>query len=188
MPEQVTLSTARLTLSAPDVADVDAIYEACQDPDIQYYTTVPSPYTREDAVGFVGLVAQWWESGDEYVWAIRSPEGLVGVVGLHKIKDGAAELGFWAVPSARGHGIMTEAAGAVLDFAFGPMRLERVEWRAVVGNLGSARVAQKLGFRFEGVQRKGLPHHGIAGAHGRTDGWMAGLLNTDPRHPHPWPL
>jgi len=186
--EQVALSTARLTLSAPESSDVDAIYEACQDPDIQYFTTVPSPYTREDAVGFVRLVAEWWESGDEYVWAIRSPEGFAGVIALHKIKDGASELGFWAVPGARGRGYMTEAGRAVLDFAFGPMRLERVLWQAVVGNQASANVAQKLGFRFEGIQRKGLPHHGIAGAHGRADGWMAGLLSTDPRAPQEWNL
>jgi len=186
--EQVTLTTARLTLSAPDASDVDAIFEACQDPEIQYYTTVPSPYTRADAEGFVALVADWWEDGSEYVWALRAPEGFAGVIGLHKIADGASELGFWAAPGARGNGYMTEAAQAVLDFAFGPMRLERILWRAVVGNEGSARVAQKLGFQFEGIQRKGLPHHGVAGAHGRTDGWMAGLLNTDPRHPQLWEL
>ena len=51
--EPVTLRTARLELSIPVDTDVDAIYDACQDPDIQRYTTVPSPYGRQDAVGFV---------------------------------------------------------------------------------------------------------------------------------------
>lgn len=188
MAEQVTLTTPRLTLSAPDASDVDAIFDACQDPDIQYYTTIPSPYTRSDAESFVKLVAGWWEDGSEYVWALRSPDGFAGMIGLHKIVDGGSELGFWAAPEARGNGYMTEAGRAVLDFAFGPMRLERVLWRAVVGNTGSARVAQKLGFQFEGTQRKGLPHHGIAGARGRTDGWMAGLLPSDPRVPTSWGL
>lgn len=188
MGDPVPLTTARLLLTAPDEHDVDAIYEACQDPDIQRYTTVPSPYTRKNAADFVELVADWWDSGVEHTWGLRAGGEFAGVVGLHAIKDGGAELGFWAAPAARGHGYMTEAAAAVIDFAFGPMRLERVEWRAVVGNTASARVAQKIGFRFEGVQRRALPGHGVGGAYGRADGWVAGLLSTDTRTPQNWGL
>jgi len=186
--DPVPLTTARLLLTAPDERDVDAICAACQDPAIQHYTTVPSPYTRKNALDYVGLVADWWESGAQCVWALRAGDELVGVIGLHDIKYGAAELGFWAAPSSRGNGYMTEATMAVIDFAFGPMRLERVEWRAVVGNAGSARVAQKAGFRFEGVQRSSLPHHGAGGAYGRADGWVAGLLSTDTRTEQDWGL
>lgn len=175
-------------LTAPGPDDIDAIYDACQDPDIQHYTTVPSPYTLADAATFVALVAEWWQAGTEHVWAVRSDGELVGVVGLHKIRDGAAELGYWAAASGRGLGYITEAARAVIDFAFGPMRLERLEWHAVVGNLASARVAQKLGFHLEGVRRSGLAGHGTADPYGRTDGWIAGLLAADPRTPQVWPL
>lgn len=186
--DPVLLTTDRLVLSAPEASDIDAIYEACQDPDVQYYTSIPSPYTREDSVSFVRMVAEWWEQGSCCTWALRSESGLAGVVGLDSIRDRAAELGFWLAPGARGRGYMTEAARAVIDFAFGPMRLERVQWRAVVGNHRSARVAQKLGFQFEGTQRLGLAHHGIGGAPGRTDGWSAGLLSTDPRTELRWDL
>ncbi|GGD32386.1 acetyltransferase [Microbacterium faecale] len=188
MGDPVPLTTTRLRLTAPGTSDVDAIYEACQDPDIQYYTTVPSPYTRQDAETFVGLVAEWWQAGTEHVWAIRPGDELVGVVGLHHISEGGAELGFWMAPSGRGHGYMAEAASAVIDFAFGPMRLERIQWQAVVGNAGSAGVAQRLGFQLEGVRRRSLPRHGTSGAHGRADGWVAGLLSTDPRTPQHWGL
>ncbi|KQZ05220.1 acetyltransferase [Microbacterium sp. Root53] len=179
--EPVELRTGRLRLSAPVEADVDAIHRICQDELIQRYTTVPSPYRREDAESFVRLVAEWWEAGSECVWALRDAEGLVGMVGLHRIKDGAAELGYWLAPEARGRGYMAEATRAVVDFAFGPMRLERLEWHAVVGNTGSARVAQSLGFQLEGVRRSGLAGHGA-----RMDGWIAGLLATDPRIPQAW--
>ncbi|GAA4367224.1 GNAT family N-acetyltransferase [Paeniglutamicibacter cryotolerans] len=48
---------------------------------------------------------------------------------------------------------LTEAGTAVLDFAFTPRPegLEQVGWNAYAGNHGSARVAQKHGFRFEAV-------------------------------------
>lgn len=188
MGDPVPLATPRFALTAPTSGDVDAIFAACQDPLIQEFTTVPSPYTREDAETFVRLVAEWWEEGVEHVWAVRAGMDVLGMVGLHRIKDGAAELGYWAAPEGRGRGAMTEAARAVIDFAFGPMRLERIEWRAVVGNTASARVAQKLGFQFEGVQRKALPGHGIGGSRGRADGWVAGLLAGDPRTETRWPI
>ena len=181
MGEPVVLRSGRLTLSRPVESDIDAIYRACQDPLIQEYTTVPSPYTREDAEKFVELVGQWWDTGSELVWAIRDPAGLAGVIGLHRIKDGAAELGYWLTPAARGRGYLAEAARTVVDFAFGPLRLERLEWHAVVGNTASARIAQNLGFRLEGVRRSGLSHRGR-----RMDGWIAGLLATDPRAPQSW--
>lgn len=184
MPEPIELTTARLVLSTPTSDDVDAIFAACQDPDIQRFTTVPSPYRREDAESFVALVAQWWESGAEYTWAMRDAAGLVGMIGLHGIRDAAAEIGYWVAAPARGRGYLTEAADAVLDFAFGPMRLERVEWRAVTDNPASAAAARKLGFRYEGLLRKGLGR--IGGA--RRDGHIAALLSTDPRTPQPWPL
>ena len=49
--QPVVLRTERLTLSVPTEADVDAIFEACQDAEIRRYTTVPSPYERQHAVG-----------------------------------------------------------------------------------------------------------------------------------------
>lgn len=185
MPDAVELVTARLVLSAPTTADVDAIFHACQDPDIQHFTTVPVPYERSHAEGFVALVATWWESGEEYTWGIRAGGDLVGMIGLHAIRDGAAELGYWMAAPARGRGYLTEAASAVLDFTFGPMRLQRVQWRAATNNAASARVAQKLGFQYEGLLRLGLAGIGPEGS--RHDAHIAGLLATDPRTPRAWP-
>ncbi len=88
--------------------------------------------------------------------------------------------------SARGRGYLIEAANAALDFAFGPMRLERVEWRAVTGNAASVAVAQRLGFRYEDLLRRGLGRIGGGGT--RRDGHVAGLLATDARTPQSWPL
>ena len=61
--------------------------------------------------------------------------------------------------------------------------LERTEWHAAVGNAASARVAQTLGFRFEGVRRRAL-----ITKEGRRDGWAAALLPSDDRTPQRWPV
>jgi len=185
--EPVTLRTERLVLRAPSDADVDAINAACQDPEIPRWTTVPSPYTRQDAEGFVGLIAQWWADDTQAIWGIFHADVLVGVVGLHHITPhhtgGSTELGYWATAAARGQGFMVEASRAVIDWGFAERGLARINWRAVVGNIASARTARALGFRYEGLMRQGLTSQ-----RGRDDGWAAALLATDERVPAPWPI
>src|SRR5690606_8404931 len=172
--EPVTLRTERLVLSIPTSDDVDAITAACQDPEVPRWTTVPSPYTRKDAEEFVALVAGWWADGVETVWAIRRDGELAGMIGLHKItthpQGGEAEIGFWGAAAHRGQGLMGEAGRAVVDFAFEELKLARLAWRAVVGNVPSARTARGLGFRYEGLLRQGL-----ASGRGLDDCWIAGL-------------
>ncbi|MEU1972288.1 GNAT family N-acetyltransferase [Microbacterium sp. NPDC019599] len=184
--EPVTLHTERLELSIPRDADIDAVLEACQDPDIQRYTTVPSPYERRHAEEFVQRVAKHWDDGTEQTWAMRDGETLAGMIGLYRQGAGSAELGYWVAPDCRGRGLVTEASRAVLDWAFSVegLDLDRVEWRAVVGNIGSARAARTVGFRYEGTLRQALRN----AAGDRDDGWIAGLLATDDRTPQPWPV
>lgn len=185
--EPVTLTTDRLVLRAPDASDVDAITDACQDPDIQTWTTVPSPYSRSDAEEFVRLVSAWWADGSETVWAVRADGILVGMIGLHDIAShragGRAELGFWATRAARGRGYVSEAATAVVDWGFRELGLARVEWRAVAGNVASAKTARALGFRYEGLLRQAF-----ASGDRREDSWIAGLLRDDDRTPMAWPV
>ncbi|MFF2052838.1 GNAT family N-acetyltransferase [Leifsonia sp. NPDC058194] len=177
----MVLTGERVVLSVPTEADVDRIAELCVDPAITEWTTVPSPYTHDDAVGFVtGFVADGWASGRIRTWGIRVGDDLVGMVGLHAIEDGGAEIGYWLAPEARGRGLMSEAVSLALDHAFaqGPagLGLQRVVWHAFAGNIASASVARRAGFRFEGVSRLGAVHRGV-----RRDDWQAGLLATDPR-------
>ncbi len=181
----VTLRTARLELSVPTEADVDAIFAACQDAGIQRYTTVPSPYERRDAEEFVAKAAANWRSDVEMTWGVRDGRTLAGMIGLYRIGNGAAELGYWMSPGSRGRGLLTEAANAVIDWAFAAdgLALQRIEWRAVVGNIASARAGRAVGFRYEGMLRRAL-----VSPSGRDDAWIAGLLREDERTAQPWPV
>ena len=182
----VTLRTARLVLSVPTEDDIDPITEGAQDPEVPRWTTLPSPYARADAADFVTKAAEWWDAETELTWAIHADRRWVGMLGLHRVERGeSAEIGYWVAAPARGRGYLTEAARAVIDFAFDPeaLDLKRVAWRAVVGNVASARTARTLGFRYEGLVRQGL-----TGPRGRDDGWIAGLLASDDRMPQPWPV
>ncbi|MGO2930889.1 GNAT family N-acetyltransferase [Microbacterium sp.] len=185
--EPVTLRTDRLVLRAPTADDVDAITSACQDPEIPRWTTVPSPYTREHGEGFVDLTAQWWADGSQAIWGVFHDGVLTGVVGLHHITahdaGGSTELGYWATAESRGRGFMVEASRAVIEWGFTELALARISWRAVAGNVPSARTARALGFRYEGLMRQAL-----TSPRGRDDGWSAGLLASDDRMPVDWPV
>jgi RimJ/RimL family protein N-acetyltransferase len=195
------LRTTRLLLDAVTADDTTAVFEYCQDSELQRYVPVPVPYTEATAASYTGEYARSAAEGAGVLWAIRQHGSarLVGVVELVVEPMASAKLGYWLGFPHRGSGIMTEAVTAVIDFAFAPrpdssrvdedlsgggFGLTRLEWQAVVGNVGSARVAQKVGFHFEGTLRRLLVDRNR-----RVDGWYASLLATDDRHPQPgWPL
>jgi RimJ/RimL family protein N-acetyltransferase len=181
----VTLRTERLLLRPWGEQDIDAITAACQDPEIQRYVPVPAPYTRADAENFVREAApRGRAAGTDVVFgAITRETGeAVAAVGLHRIKalgaeyGGAAEIGYWTAPGARGRGYMTEAVREVCRWGFEELGLARIEWIAVAGNEASWRVVQKLGFTLEGTLRGWLVQRGR-----RHDGWIGSLLRSEVR-------
>ena len=62
-----------------------------------------------------------------------------------------AELGYSFLPRHQGHGYAAEASRALLDWAFTAAGVHRVEARLEPRNVASARVAEKLGMRHEGL-------------------------------------
>lgn len=175
-----------VALSPPTHDDVDRITALCQDPEIQGWTVIPSPYPRDAAVWFLEhVVDDGWESGANLTWGIRAEGELVGMIGLTVEPLGSAEVGYWLGPDARGRGLLHRALGLVLDHAFDPagVDLDVVEWRAYAGNWASWRTAWRHGFRFEGVHRLGAVQRDR-----RRDDWAGSLLRSDPRTPvAPWP-
>ncbi|MFE4664231.1 GNAT family N-acetyltransferase [Streptomyces sp. NPDC056716] len=174
--EPVTLSTDRLRLRAVGPDDTDVVHAACQDPDIQRWTTIPSPYLPEHAESFVRQASpEGWAAGSMFTFGVFLPEGgLTGMLGITMRSLGVGEIGYWAAKEHRGHGYTTEAAVAASRWAFVHARVDRVEWRAEVGNHASRAVAEKAGFTIEGVLRSGLNNNGV-----RRDCWIGSLLPSD---------
>ncbi|WP_329121900.1 GNAT family N-acetyltransferase [Streptomyces sp. NBC_01465] len=181
--DPVTLTTERLLLRPLDARDIQATYEACQDPAIQRWTTVPSPYERIHAEFFIEQMApEGWRTDSAYNFAVVPRDGgpllaslnLHRSLNLHSVPPGAWETGFWTAKEYRGHGYITEAVGALAHWAFTALDAGRLEWRAEVGNNASRAVAERAGFRIEGVLRAGLPHRGTL-----RDAWLGALLPGD---------
>jgi RimJ/RimL family protein N-acetyltransferase len=175
-PEPLTLTGARVVLRPLDPRDTDAVHTAAQDPDVQRWTTIPSPYLREHARSFIELLApEGWATGSMYTFGVFLPDGpLTGVLSLTMRGLGTAEIGFWATKEHRGHGYTTEATLTASRWAFTELGVDRVEWRAEVGNDASRAVAQNAGFTLEGTLRSALNNKGV-----RRDCWLAALLPSD---------
>lgn len=173
--EPVTLHTERLMLSMPRAEDVDAVFAACQDAELQRFTTVPVPYAHDDAASFVnGFVPQSWLDGTECVFGIRPDQDspLLGVVSWQRERQA---IGYWLGAESRGRGIMTEAVRGVIDWIFAHDEVDVLHWECHSGNVGSAIVAQRAGFRWVGeglcsvVARDGVHPWGWLGEMRRTE-------------------
>ncbi|MEU4676357.1 GNAT family N-acetyltransferase [Micromonospora sp. NPDC023737] len=156
--------------------DAEDVYRACQDPDIQRWTTVPRPYLPEHAHGFVTEVGpRDWADGTGAPFAVcdAATGELLGSCGLVALdtRAGTGEIGYWAAPWARGRGVTTRAARAVARWAFDVLKLRRLIWQAEVGNHASRLVALRTGFRIDGRLRLADPSPG-----GRPEGWIGSLL------------
>lgn len=178
-PDDVpTLTDGVVTLRAHRPSDVDAMVEQGVDPESVEWTRVPVPYAREDAVGYLEVIADGWRSGRECCFALEAdgvPFG--GSVSLRAFEeDGVAEIAYGLHPAARGRGLCSRAVKLLLDWGFA--RFEVVVWIAHVGNWTSRRVAWANGFTFDGTVAKFATQRGA-----RHDAWFGSLRASDDRSP-----
>jgi RimJ/RimL family protein N-acetyltransferase len=172
--EQPELATAAagLRLRPLGERDLDDLAATCADADTQRWLSLPHPYTRASAESWLPVARRRWELGSSVVFALADEhDRFSGSIELTLGEPGEAELGYYCSPWARGRGWMTAAAKRLCRLGFEELGLERIEWRAVVGNEASRRVAEKTGFTVEGVRRR-IRH----GADGRLDSWFGSLF------------
>jgi ribosomal-protein-alanine N-acetyltransferase len=97
------------------------------------------------------------QKGTDYAFFVflRNGEGeaLVGGVTLSNVRRRAAQygnLGYWMGRDHIGQGLMTEAVGAIVTYAFETLGLHRIHAAFLPDNIASRRVLEKNGFLEEG--------------------------------------
>ncbi|MDX2007313.1 MAG: GNAT family protein [Meiothermus sp.] len=95
----------------------------------------------EDSLPWVGI----WQDG-------RMAGGVLFFPVDKRTKS--SEIGYWLGRGFTGRGLVTRAARAMLNHAFGELGLKRMALLAATENRASRRVAERLGFTLEGVLRK----------------------------------
>ena len=171
-----------LTLDVPRAADSPEVAAACQDPEIQRFTTVPVPFGPEHADNFLNeLCPQLWDEGGAS-WIIRTYDAqtphVAGTISLRVGLEKTANVGYWMAPEWRGRGLMQESLQLAVTTAFNLLGFQCVTLESHPENLASIRVAWRCGFRFGGILR-GIGLHQDQ----REDRAMATLLPGDPLEP-----
>ena len=149
------LETERLTLRPFVDDDLDAVHAMRSSPDVVLYL-YEEPFTPEqsrDRLVRMMAVPAWEKEGDWLSVAVveRASGTTVGDLAFHWVseRDRTAEVGFVFDPRHQGKGFATEAARAVVDWAFGVAGMHRVIGRTEARNAASSRVLEKLGMRLE---------------------------------------
>jgi len=173
-----TLHTDRLRLRPLSTADADALYALHSNAHVLRYWDSP-PWTEpERAERFIAACRQLADEGTGARLAIdRASDGaFLGWCGLTQWNPDyrSASLGYCLGEAAWGQGYATEAAYAVLQWAYDTLDLNRVQAEADTRNVASARVLEKLGFVREGTLREDCVVNGDV-----SDSWVYGLLRRE---------
>ncbi|MFG2128466.1 GNAT family N-acetyltransferase [Streptomyces sp. NPDC048751] len=159
------LPRSGLELRAWEPADADALVAAGRDPAISQWNLLVVE-TPEDARRRIARMHERWRAETGAVWAVARPDGgaVVGLIGLNDVDlaGGSAEVVYWVLPPARGHGVVVEATRHLSRWALDDLGLHRLRLCHSVANEASCRVAAKAGYAFEGTMRGALLH---------ADGW-----------------
>jgi RimJ/RimL family protein N-acetyltransferase len=148
-PSVPVLKTERLVLRAPRRTDAKSIARLAGDRRIAVNTAqLPHPFDVDDANQFVAAVNR---QAGEATFLITLDGAPIGACGVDP-RDGGPEIGYWLGVPYWGQGYATEAARAVIDYAFGVLQHESLQAGARVSNPASRRVLEKCGFQWTGVR------------------------------------
>ncbi len=163
------LSDGQVTLRAHVPADIEAMLEMANDPQMVRWTSVATPHTREMSEDFaLGIIPRGWDEGTNRIWAIEADGRFAGNVDIRQGPIG--DIGFALHPWARGKGLMARAVRLAVDWAFNEGGIEIVHWRSHVGNEASLRIAHSTGFTLHGTTPGSLLERGVA-----LDAWTASI-------------
>ncbi|HEX9921867.1 MAG TPA: GNAT family protein [Anaerolineae bacterium] len=149
------IKTERLILRPYTLRDVEAVLVMASDPEWARYLPVPQPYTVVDAEQFIAQQLLL-DRAAQQAWAIEQNGTLIGGINIRfDFENHVGEVGYSLARPRWGQGLMTEAAGAVIEAAFSMYpELNRIRAMADSRNGASLRVMAKLGLAREGVLRQ----------------------------------
>jgi RimJ/RimL family protein N-acetyltransferase len=175
IPESLT--DGRITLRPWREEDADAQLAGFADPVFRLHSDWATD-DRAAVVERIRSVERQRERGTAIHWAIVGVDDsdVLGEVSLSGIdrRQGRASVGYWLTASARGRGVATRAVGLAARCAFTDLGLARLELTCGPDNAASQAVAERSGFRREGLLRSHLAFQG-----GRRDSLVYGLLPED---------
>jgi len=158
------LTDGVIELRLPTMDDVDAIVAAVQDPEIPKWTNVPSPYTREDAIGWIEQTIEGRAAGRTQAFLAFLDGELAASAALMELdkRPGYGEIGYWVAAAARRRGVGSRACVLLREFGIAELGLTRIELLVHEDNVPSQRTAERAGFSDTG-ERVPAPRQEVPG-------------------------
>lgn len=152
------LETARLRLRTIRRDDIDALYALHSDTRTMRYWSF-APWTeKQQAHDWFDQRVRLGQSEEVWPWGVSlaGAETLIGLATLFSVQRSQcrAEVGYLFGSPWWGHGYAQEALRAALGYGLDALELERVEADIDPRNAASCRLAERLGFRREGLLRE----------------------------------
>jgi RimJ/RimL family protein N-acetyltransferase len=157
------INTKRLILRDYSETDIDDIHEYGSDPEVVKHMPF-GPNTHEDSQNYLNevIVKQKEEPRIDYAIAVelKSEDKLIGGCRVNKVSEREAHLGYILNQNYWGNGYATEAAKAMVEYAFTELGVHRVYADCHPENTASIRVLEKVGMVLEGRRRDYMIFHG----------------------------
>jgi [ribosomal protein S5]-alanine N-acetyltransferase len=154
------IETERLLLRKVTLDDAVDIFEYATDPEVPKYMPWEPHQSIKETYDYLERVMKLYREYHPGPWAIvhKRDAKMIGTCsyGSWAREDHCAEVGYVLNRHYWGQGYMAEAVRALVGFGFRELGLNRIQARCDVPNIGSARVMEKVGMRFEGVLRQQL--------------------------------
>jgi RimJ/RimL family protein N-acetyltransferase len=154
------LSTARLNLRPLATGDADELFAIHSDPEfMRYWCALPWTSLDQAKDDDIASDIKAMAANDRYIGLgvfLRESNRLIGVCTIRGIdrQHRRAELGFGISKDYWHKGFMYEAVSAIIQFSFDDLNLRRLEAEIDPRNIASCKLAEKLGFVLEGIQRE----------------------------------
>jgi RimJ/RimL family protein N-acetyltransferase len=184
-PPHIRLSDGRISLRPFDpAADAERYAQVRMDPESRRWgTRVITGDPVDDTRRVLTEIAASLGTGELWYLAAELDGNLAGRASLRMDGVGGAELGFGVHPDSRGNGVARSASSLLCRHGFDQLGLAVVRWHSFVGNWASRRVAWRLGFSFDGIERRRLARADQP----LSDAWGGTLLPEDLDRPaYPW--
>ena len=176
--DNVTLRTPRLLLRPLQASDTQALFDVHSDATVMQYSNTAPWTSMDDARALIDQAMRGARTGEHLCLGIALNEAgsVVGTCTLYAIAESSrrAEIGFILGSQAWRKGYMVEALGALADYAFLGLNLNRIEADTDPRNLRSIKTLERLGFVREGYLRE----RWLIGVE-TSDTLLYGLLRSD---------
>ena len=150
------IDTERLVLRCPAESDAARIARLLGNWNVAHWVVrVPYPFRPEHAAAWIARSAEERATGQDWPFLITLRDGALLLGSMDLTIDGDASsgaLGYWLGEDYWGQGYATEAAIAMVAFAFDILQLREITANALPDNQRSIRVLEKAGFRHVGRQ------------------------------------